>query len=213
MYTPKRICLWALSVLCVLALSACAVPATPTDSTDAIGQSTAPLSLSYRTAVYSVGSQDVPVNSKIEVLSYETCQNYIQQSLQNHGDCNKDVCSFSGGQTDEDCDSKKALKSISYPKEFFDGKNLLLIQLPVGFGTPFEITELCYEREVLTCTLQLFVPPDGGASNSATAFWWIFVETDTALSVNTNVLLNPVTIRLEQDEYAQKVQSFQEKQP
>lgn len=206
-----RLCV--LSVLFILALSACSVPVLPTDSTDATSQSTALPSLSYQTAVYSVSTQDVPASPKIECLSYETCQNYIQQSLQNHGNCNKDVCNFSDGQTGADCNIKKALKSIAYPKDFFDNKSLLLIQLPLGLGTPFEITELCYEMDVSTCTLQIFVSPEGVASNSAIAFWWIFVETDTVLPPNTNVLLNPVTIVLEQAEYAQKVQSFQEKQP
>ena len=195
----KHIMLSVIAIICIFALIGCAAQKDPQDKQNpeqSSGENIQPTDgnaqnplLTWQTAVYAVPPFDAETSAELQLLTYESCQSYVAQQLQAHGTCDSEKCAFPDGQTADECDIAKGLKSISYPETFFNEKSLLLLQLPLGVDTPFEIKNVRYEGGVLTCTLKLFLSPEGTASLGATRYWSVFITVDQVLPQNTQIQL------------------------
>ncbi len=218
MKKAKYIALCVISVICVLVLLGCAAQKDPQDkqnpeqssgeNTQPTGENAQNTDITWQTAVCSVSPFDSALNPKLQLLSYESSQNYVIRQLQEHDTCDAGKCSYSEGETTGDCDTVKKLKSITYPETFFNEKSLLLLQLPLGMGTPFEIKDVRYEEGVLTCSLEVFVPPQGTASVGAIRYWSVFISVDQVLPQETQVQLETENVTLEPKELAEKYDAF-----
>lgn len=195
----KHIMLSVVAVVCIFALIGCAAQKDPQDkhnseqnsgeNIQSTGENSQNPLLTWQTAVYAVPPFDAETSTELQLLTYESCQSYVAQQLQAHGTCDSDKCAFPDGQPADECDIAKGLKSISYPETFFNEKSLLLLQLPLGVDSSFEIRNVRYEGNCLTCTLKLFPSPEGTASLGTTRYWSVFITVDQVLPQNTQVQL------------------------
>lgn len=156
---------------------------------------------------WALWKEDSPEIAK--QLTYESCKELLDECLSRHGTCSK-YC-FWYSEEDGMCSYAKAVKSISYPKEFFDDHSLILVGLSSGSGsTIFEVHDLHYAKGVLTCSVD--VPWASGIMGTADmASWFCFIEVDTVLPEGTEIKSDIGAVEYDQDAYMQKLGQFYEK--
>lgn len=105
--------------------------------------------------------------------------------------------------------AKHGVTCPTYSKEFFDDRSLVAVGLASGSGsTIFELYDLHYAQGVLTCFVDIPYTP-GMLTTSDMASWLCFIEVDTILPADTEVILDSGGVEYDYDTYMQKYAQFQ----
>ena len=96
-------------------------------------------------------------------------------------------------------------------KEFFNTNSLIVLGLSDGIGsTIFEMSSLTYANGVLNCTIDIPFSREVGG-NAIMSSWFCFVEVDTVLQPETEVVVDQETVEYDYETYKQKHDQFHEK--
>lgn len=207
-------------VICVLTLCGCTPQLNP-DASNTSAQSTendtrsqenTKTALNWNAVTMRQTLDAQALEPKIRQLTYDSCKELVDNALQKHGDCDEQVCYFDAEENADVCRFVKSLKSINYPEEFFSNNSLLLITFWNSNDHPFEVIDVTYDGNILTCIMDRYnEPPNDVLTNNSGYYWSVFVEVDTVLSQETLLRVETNNVILESDEFAEKMNIFYEK--
>ena len=202
----RKLILCIVCLLFILALAACAVQS-PSDTEGFTVQDTkkTDITFNWNAKLIPVTMDSKTVMPKIQRLTYDSCKSLIDNALQQHGICDKFKCSLPEGQSE--CKSIQKLKQLSYPEEFFQKNTLLLINFGIS-AEPFEVSDVSCDGDVLTCTVVYYGNPPGSVSNAGGHSWSVFVELDTVLPEEIQLVEKTNTVVLEDGERTEKSNAF-----
>ncbi len=142
-----------------------------------------------------------------KLLTYESCKALLEKGVQTHSTCSAYCFRYSA--EDGMCPYGKAVRSISYPEEFFEDHSLILLGLELGSGSMImEVRELLYKNGTVFCMLDFPVSKEGTLYTADMAYWYCFVEVDTVLPEGTVVIPNSGQVVYEHEVYLQKREQF-----
>lgn len=108
----------------------------------------------------------------------------------------------------EECESHGS-SCPTYTEEFFADHSLVVLGLSSGSGsTIYELYDLHYAQGALTCFVDIPTSPDA-LYNSVMASWLCFIEVDTILPADTEVILDSGGVEYDHDTFMQKHAQFQ----
>ena len=209
-------------IVCLLLLSACQTgdSAQPTVETgiqqnqtsENTNQETEAVALKWADRYLSLGGwklweKDAPEIAK--VLTYESYIALMDECVSRHGVCTTDCFLYS--EDDGLCLYGRTIRNVSYTKEFFDTNSLIVLGLSSGSGsTIFEMGNLTYAGGVLNCSIDVPFSREVGG-NALMASWFCFIEVDTVLQPETEVILDLGPVEYDYEIYMQKYNQFHEK--
>lgn len=106
---------------------------------------------------------------------------------------------------------KRGTACPNYSKAFFDDHTLIVVGWAAGSGSDiFDLHNLHYADGTLTCSID--IPYfDGLFSNANIAQWICYIEVNTVLPADTQVILDMGSMKYDQDTYKQKRDEFRTK--
>lgn len=216
--TTRKAILCFMLVVCIAVLSACTAPPntnsgeTTGQSTGDTNQSTQSPDISFQWNSHIKLAELIPDatydTSRIRRLTYDSCRTLIDAALTEHGVCHADYCYPIYKDTGE-CHEVRQMKSISYPKEFFEENTLLLVPVWHSSSLPFEIKEVAYEEGVLTCCVEYIDCQEPILSIGGTSDWSVLIEIDTVLPQDTKFSCEESRVFLPLEEFEQVNKTFE----